>query len=107
MLARGLWQKTVTLVLVEAGIVFSVVLLGLYLRFPKRFDSILIEQRGIYKIALTTIVCQFIFYLFDLYDVSKPRLRRELLTDLFQAVGDVIAVLVHLEQAAVSALLAQ
>ncbi len=93
MLARGLWLKTVTLILVEAGIVFSVVLLGLYLRFPKRFDSILIEQRGLYKIALTTIVCQFIFYLFDLYDVSKPRLRRELLTDLFQAVGVVIAVL--------------
>lgn len=93
MLARGLWLKTVTLVLVEAGIVFSVVVLGLYLRFPKRFDSILIEQRGIYKIALATIVCQFIFYLFDLYDVSKPRLRRELLTDLFQAVGVVIAVL--------------
>ncbi|MEP7337521.1 MAG: TIGR03013 family XrtA/PEP-CTERM system glycosyltransferase [Acidobacteriota bacterium] len=93
MLSRGLWLKTLTLILVEAGIVFSVVLLGLYLRFPKRFDSILIEQRGVYKIALTTIVCQFIFYLFDLYDVSKPRLRRELLTDLFQAVGVVIAVL--------------
>jgi sugar transferase (PEP-CTERM system associated) len=92
-LSRGLWLKTLTLILVEAGIVFSVVVLGLYLRFPKRFDSILIEQRGVYKIALTTIVCQFIFYLFDLYDVSKPRLRRELLTDLFQAVGVVIAVL--------------
>jgi sugar transferase (PEP-CTERM system associated) len=92
-LRRGLWLKTLTLILVEAGIVFSVVVLGLCLRFPKRFDSILIEQRGVYKIALTTIVCQLIFYLFDLYDVSKPRLRRELLTDLFQAVGVVIAVL--------------
>lgn len=93
MVRRGIWLKTLTLILVEAGIVFTVVVLGLYLRFPKRFDSILIEQRGIYKIALTTIVCQFIFYLFDLYDVSKPRLRREVLTDLFQAVGVVIAVL--------------
>lgn len=93
MLDRGLWLKTLTLFLVEAGIIFSVVLLGLYLRFPIRFGSILIEQRGIYKIALTTIVCQLIFYLFGLYDVSKPRLRRELLTDLFQAVGVVIAVL--------------
>jgi sugar transferase (PEP-CTERM system associated) len=93
MVRRGIWLKTLTLILVEAGIVFSVVVLGLSLRFPKYFDSILFEQRGIYKIALTTIVCQFIFYLFDLYDVSKPRLRRELLTDLFQAVGVVIAVL--------------
>jgi sugar transferase (PEP-CTERM system associated) len=90
MVRRGIWFKTLTLILVEAGIAFSVVVLGLSLRFPKYFDSILFEQRGIYKIALTTIVCQFIFYL---YDVSKPRLRRELLTDLFQAVGVVIAVL--------------
>lgn len=93
MVRRGIWFKTLTLVLVEAGIVFFVVVLGLSLRFPKYFDSILFDQRGIYKIALTTIVCQVIFYLFDLYDVSKPRLRRELLTDLFQAVGVVIAVL--------------
>lgn len=93
MVRRGIWLKTLTLVLVEAGIVFTVVVLGLSLRFPKYFDSILFDQRGIYKIALTTIVCQVIFYLFDLYDVSKPRLRRELLTDLFQAVGVVIAVL--------------
>src|SRR5262249_9607732 len=33
------------------------------------------------------IICQLIFYLFDLYDVSKPRLRRELLSNLFQAAG--------------------
>jgi sugar transferase (PEP-CTERM system associated) len=92
-LRRGLWLKTLTLILVEAGIVFSVVVLGLYLRFPERLNWILIGQRGLYKVALTTIVCQFIFYLFDLYDVSKPRLRRELLTDLFQAVGVVVAVL--------------
>jgi sugar transferase (PEP-CTERM system associated) len=93
MVRRGIWLKTLTLILVEAGIVFSVVVLGLALRFPKYFDSILFEQRGIYKIALPTVVCVFIFYLFDLYDVSKPRLRRELLTDLFQAVGVVIALL--------------
>jgi sugar transferase (PEP-CTERM system associated) len=92
-LRRGLWLKTLTLILVEAGIVFSVVVLGLFLRFPERLHWILIGQRGLYKVALTTIVCQFIFYLFDLYDVSKPRLRRELLTDLFQAVGVVVAAL--------------
>jgi hypothetical protein len=49
-------------------------------------------QRGLYKIAMTTLVSQFIFYLFSLYDISKPRLRRELLIDLFQAVGAVIFV---------------
>ncbi len=87
MFRRGLWLKTFTLVAVEAGIILTVVLLSLYLRFPQRYGSVLFDQRGIYKVALTTFICQFIFYLFDLYDVSKPRLRRELLTDLFQAVG--------------------
>jgi len=87
MFRRGLWNKTVLLVTVEAGIILTVVLLGLYLRFPQRYSIVLFEQRGIYKVALTTIICQLIFYLFDLYDVSKPRLRRELLTNLFQAAG--------------------
>jgi hydrogenase/urease accessory protein HupE len=39
MVRRGIWLKTLTLILVEAGIVFSVVVLGLSLRFPKYFDS--------------------------------------------------------------------
>ncbi len=87
MFRRGLWPKTFALVAVEAGIIFTVILLSLYLRFPKLYLSVLIDQRGIYKVAFTVLICQFIFYLFDLYDVSKPRLRRELLADLFQAVG--------------------
>jgi sugar transferase (PEP-CTERM system associated) len=87
MFRRGLWIKTVILLTVEAGIILGVVLFGLYLRFPQRLSLVLFEQRGVYKIAFTTIICQFIFYLFDLYDVSKPRLRRELLSNLFQAAG--------------------
>lgn len=90
---RNIWFKTLTLILVEAGIVFSFVLLGLYIRFPDHFNSILFDQRGIYKIALPMAVSQIIFYLFDLYDIAKPRLRRELLTDLFQAAGTVLTVL--------------
>lgn len=93
MVRRGIWFKTLTLLLVEAGIVFSIVTIGLYLRYPNYFDSIFVRQRGIYKIALATGVCQIIFYLYDLYDVSKPRLRRELLTDIFQASSIVVAVL--------------
>ena len=93
MIRRNIWFKTIALVLVETGIAISVVVLGLYLRFPDYVGSILFAQRGIYKIALTTGVCQFIFYLFDLYDISKPRLRRELLTDIFQSVGAAMTVL--------------
>jgi sugar transferase (PEP-CTERM system associated) len=90
---RGILIKTLTLLLVEMAIIFTIVLLGLYLRFGSFAGSVLFEQRGIYKIFFTTFICQFIFYLFDLYDVSKPRLRRELLTDIFQAVGVAILVL--------------
>lgn len=87
MFRRSLWIKTALLVTVEAGIIITVVLLSLYLRFPERYSHVLFGQRGVYKVAFTTLICQFIFYLFDLYDVSKPRLRRELLSNLFQAAG--------------------
>lgn len=93
MIRQNVWLKISILFLVEAGIIFSFATLGLYFRFPEHFNSIFFDQRGIYKIALPMAVSQIIFYLFDLYNVSKPRLRRELLTDLFQAVGTVLIVL--------------
>lgn len=93
MFRRGIWFKTLLLVLGEAGIILSVVLLSLYLRFPQQFANILFQQRGLYKIAFTTVISQFIFYLFDLYDVTSPRSKRELLTDLFKAAGAIILVL--------------
>jgi sugar transferase (PEP-CTERM system associated) len=79
--------------LVEAGIILSVVVVSIAMRFPGRAQFVFFELRGIYKILFTTAICQFIFYLFDLYDVSKPRLRRELLADLFQAAGLAMLVL--------------
>ena len=93
MIRRGIWFKTATLLFVEAGIVLSVAVTSLHLRFPDWDRLVLLEQRGIYKILFTTAICQFMFYLFDLYDVSKPRLHRELLTDLFQATGLAMLVL--------------
>jgi sugar transferase (PEP-CTERM system associated) len=90
---REIWLKTLTLLAVETGIIFSVVLVGLYLHFDEHINSVLFQQRGIFKITFTTLICQFIFYLFDLYDISKPRLRRELLIDLFRAGVAVILVL--------------
>lgn len=81
------------LVLGEAGIILSVVLLSLYLRFTEHFHNILLQQRGLLKIAFSTLICQFVFYLFDLYDVAAPRSKRELLTDLFKAVGVTILLL--------------
>lgn len=93
MFRKGIWFKTVLLVLGEAGIILSVVLLSLYLRFAGKLDIILFQQRGLLKISFTTIICQFIFYLFDLYDVTAVRSKRELLTSLFQAAVMTIVVL--------------
>lgn len=89
---RWVLTKTFLVFIVETGIIFSVSLLATFVRFEDRYDDILYAQRGLYKIAMTTLVSQFIFYLFSLYDISKPRLRRELLIDLLQAAGAVIFV---------------
>ena len=87
MLRRGFRLKTLTIAAVESGILVSVVLLGIYFRFAPLHTLVLFNQRGIYKVLLTTIVCQFIFYLFDLYDITTPRSSRELVTHILQAVG--------------------
>ncbi len=87
MVRRGFRLKTLTIAAVESGILVSVILLGLEFRFAPLVNLILVEQRGIYKVVLTTLVCQFIFYIFDLYDITTPRSRRELVTHIFQAVG--------------------
>ncbi len=87
MFRRGIWLKTLLLFVAEAGLIISVVLLSLYLQFPEHYESILFRQRGLLKTVFTTVICQFVFYLFDLYNVAAPRSKRELLTDLFRAVG--------------------
>ncbi|NDD64000.1 MAG: hypothetical protein EBZ36_08490 [Acidobacteria bacterium] len=81
---RGVWVKTLLVFVVETGIIFSISLLMTYVRFGERYEEILTAQRGLYKIAMTTFVSQFIFYLFSLYDISKPRLKRELLMGIFE-----------------------
>jgi sugar transferase (PEP-CTERM system associated) len=90
---RGARLKTFTLVATETVIIFSVVLLGLYVRFSSRMGSVLIDQRGLYKIAFTTFICQLIFYFFELYDISTTRTRRELFMHTLRAVGVVCLVL--------------
>src|SRR4249919_2611946 len=89
MVRRGFRLKTLTIALVEAGIVILVILVGLYLRFAPNHTRILLNQRGIYKVAFIVLVCQLVFYLFDLYDIAAPRSRRELITHILQAVGAV------------------
>jgi sugar transferase (PEP-CTERM system associated) len=74
-------------VAVESGIIISAFLLSLYWRYRADFHEMLFEQGGIYRVLLTAFVCQVIFYLFDLYDISTARSRRELFANIIQAVA--------------------
>ncbi|MBX3277090.1 MAG: TIGR03013 family PEP-CTERM/XrtA system glycosyltransferase [Acidobacteria bacterium] len=93
MVRRGFRLKTLSIAAVEAGILCAVILLGLYVRFAPHHELVFFEQRGIYKVAGTIAVCQFIFYLFDLYDITAPRTHRELVLHLLQATGAIVLTL--------------
>jgi sugar transferase (PEP-CTERM system associated) len=93
MVRRGIWLKTLSLFIGETAIILSAVLLNLYWQFTDYLYVVLFEQRGLLKIVGTTLICQFVFYLFDLYDVTTARSKRELLSDLVRAVGTAILVL--------------
>jgi sugar transferase (PEP-CTERM system associated) len=93
MIRRGIGLKTLSLFIGETTVILSAILLNLYWQFSAYLRSVLFEQRGLLKIVGTTLVCQFVFYLFDLYDVTTARSKRELLTDLMRAVGTAMIVL--------------
>ncbi len=91
MAKRDIWLRTFTLFLVESGLVISAVLLSLYwrlyLEFGTSFSEVLFSFWGIVKVLLITSVCQFVFYIFGLYDISTARSRRDLFASIVQAVA--------------------
>ncbi|HZS05740.1 MAG TPA: TIGR03013 family XrtA/PEP-CTERM system glycosyltransferase [Blastocatellia bacterium] len=92
MAKRDIWLRTFTLVVVESGLVISAVLLSLYWRMSvaygtTSFNSLLQESGNIVKILTITFVCQFVFYLFGLYDIATARSRRDLFASIVQAVS--------------------
>ncbi|HWQ32874.1 MAG TPA: TIGR03013 family XrtA/PEP-CTERM system glycosyltransferase [Blastocatellia bacterium] len=91
MAKRDIWVRTFTLFAVESGLVISAVLLSLYWRlhseFGTTFGEVVSSSWGIVKVLIITFVCQFIFYLFGLYDISTARSRRDLFASIVQAVA--------------------
>ena len=81
-------KRTVLLLLVEAMLLFSGLIVAVYLRLGT-FDAeyALIERHGFYKAGLATIFCLASFYLFDLYDFIVMHDRRGLVLRLLQALG--------------------
>lgn len=87
MAKRDILFRTFTLVVVESGLVISAVLLSLYFRFSEAYSVMLFERGAIIKVLITAVVCQIVFYLFGLYDLSNARSRRDLFASIVQAVA--------------------
>src|SRR6266705_3801208 len=80
--------RTILLLLVEAMLLLSGLIVAVYARLGTiDAEDALIRRHGFYKAALATIFCLTSFYLFDLYDFVVMHDRRELVLRLLQALG--------------------
>lgn len=80
--------RTILLLLVEAMLLFSGLIIAVYVRLGAvGAEDALIIHYGFYKAALATIFCLTAFYLFDLYDFVVMHDRAELVLRLLQALG--------------------
>jgi sugar transferase (PEP-CTERM system associated) len=80
--------RTVLLLLVEAMLLFSGLIIAVYVRLGAAgAEDALIIHYGFYKATLATIFCLTAFYLFDLYDFVVMHDRAELVLRLLQALG--------------------
>jgi sugar transferase (PEP-CTERM system associated) len=88
MKASRLNARTILLLLVEAMLIFSGLIIAVYVRLGAiGAEHALIERYGFYKAALATFFCLAAFYLFDLYDFVVMHDRGELVLRLLQALG--------------------
>jgi len=80
--------RTILLLLVEAMLLFSSLVVAVYVRLGAiDAEDALIARHGFYKAALATVFCLTSFYLFNLYDFVVMRDRSELVLRLLQALG--------------------
>ncbi len=80
--------RTILLLLVEAMLLFSGLIVAVYMRLGVAdAEEALILKNGFYKAALATVFCLASFYLFDLYDFVVMHDRSELVLRLLQALG--------------------
>ena len=80
--------RTIWLILADAVIIYGGIVLAMYLRLGfSGSDYQLNERNGWLKIALATMVCLLVLYLYDLYDFIVMTNRRELMLRMVQALG--------------------
>ena len=88
MKASRLNARTILLLLVEALLLFSGLIVAVYVRLGAiDAEDALIVRHGFYKAALATVFCLTSFYLFELYDFIVMHDRGELVLRLLQALG--------------------
>jgi sugar transferase (PEP-CTERM system associated) len=80
--------RTILLLLVEAMLLFSCLIIAVYVRLGAiDAEDALIQRHGFYKAALATVFCLTSFYIYDLYDFVVMHDRRELVLRMVQALG--------------------
>src|SRR3954452_16048088 len=80
--------RTFWLIVADAAIVYSSIILAMYLRLGfAGSENELQAKDGWMKVALATFVCLLILYFYDLYDYVVMTNRRELMLRLVQALG--------------------
>ena len=88
MSATGFNKRKLWLLLADAAIIYSGVVLALYIRLGIEGTAYELNSRnGWLKIAIATTVCLVIIYFYDLYDYIVMTNRRELLLRLVQSLG--------------------
>jgi sugar transferase (PEP-CTERM system associated) len=80
--------RTLLLLLAEAGLLFSSMIVAAYIRLGTvDADYELTIRHGFYKAIVTSVFCLGTFYLYDLYDFVVIHDRKELVLRLIQALG--------------------
>lgn len=76
-----------TLLGCEAGLIVGAIAVAAWLRLGEDARSVLLADRGLFKVLLITATCQFCFYYADLYDLRVVADRRELFVRTLRALG--------------------
>lgn len=87
-MSSRLSSRTAVLIFADLIIIYSGIMIGLYLRFG--LDGLihqLVDNNGWSKVILATFVCLASLYFFDVYDYTVVNSRRELVLRLVQALG--------------------
>ena len=80
--------RTIWLIFADTAIIYGGFVFGMYLRVGiEGSDYELNEKNGWLKIALATIICILLLYIYDLYDYTVMSRRREMVLRLIQSLG--------------------